>query len=356
MSSRPPVFIVGSPRSGTTWLYHLLLSSGDFAIYRTESRVFDVIGPRFGGLRRRSDRALFLSKWLAGELFFRSGLDADDLRTKVLEGCRSAGDFQRILMESIAAEQGASRWAECTPTNAFYMDAIKTAFPDARFVHMVRDGRDVALSLAQQNWIRPYHWDRNRHHVPAAVYWEWTVRAGKAGGKAAGVDYLEVRFEDLVRDTAKALARIGEFIDHPMDYDRIQRCAIGSVARPNTSFGMGPGGPTFNPVERWRSSSAEILRALEALVGPTLQELGYELATDPTALALPALERCNRLLYRLGFSGRMWLKSQTPLGRWFVDTSILEGEWGGGGDGEDKTLRPGEHKEYIRSLVRGVLS
>ncbi|HSM18215.1 MAG TPA: sulfotransferase, partial [Gemmatimonadales bacterium] len=98
MPSRPPVFIVGSPRSGTTWLYHLLLSSGDFAIYRTESRVFDVIGPRFGGLRRRSDRALFLSKWLAGELFYRSGLDADDLTANVLEFCRSAGDLQRILM------------------------------------------------------------------------------------------------------------------------------------------------------------------------------------------------------------------------------------------------------------------
>ena len=73
---KKPVFIVGCPRSGTTWLYHLLLSSGGFAIYRSESQVFDRLAHRFGRFVSRSDRSRFLDAWLDSEYFLRSGLDA----------------------------------------------------------------------------------------------------------------------------------------------------------------------------------------------------------------------------------------------------------------------------------------
>jgi LPS sulfotransferase NodH len=330
MRFKPPVFVVGSPRSGTTWLYHLLLSSGGFAVYRAEARVFDMLAPRFRRFRKREDRERLLAEWLPSELFLRSGLEAEAISTRVLEECGSPGDFLRTLMEEIALDQGAVRWAECTPDNVFYMSEIKASFPEARFIHMVRDGRDVALSLAKQGWIPPYRWDRERPHVPAALFWERAVQAGREEGSRVHPDYLEVRFEDLVRDPEAALAQVATFVEHRLDYTKIQGSAIGSVARPNTSFG-GDSDSAFSPVERWRSS------------------YGYGIATKHEGWHLPILERGNRMLYRLRFASRTWLKSRTSLGRWLVDISILGDNWGG--EAEDKTLRPGEHKDFVRSLV-----
>jgi len=77
----PPVFIVGSARSGTTLLYHLLLSSGGFAIYRGETHAFNLMGPRFGRLGKRADRDRLMDAWLASEFLRRSGLEAEPLRS-----------------------------------------------------------------------------------------------------------------------------------------------------------------------------------------------------------------------------------------------------------------------------------
>lgn len=67
-----------------------------------------------------------------------------------------------------------------------------------------------------------------------------------------GPNYLEVHYEDLVTTPRQALERIGKFIGHDLDYDRILRVGMGSVSRPNTSFEGGRGGAGFDPVGRWR--------------------------------------------------------------------------------------------------------
>src|SRR6266516_1188429 len=78
MSSREkaPVFVVGSARSGNTMLYHMLLSSGHFPIYRTEPVVFDLLIPLFGDLRSAAVRRKLMRFWLRSRQFRRSGLDA----------------------------------------------------------------------------------------------------------------------------------------------------------------------------------------------------------------------------------------------------------------------------------------
>src|SRR5438270_4942248 len=112
-----PVFVMGSPRSGTTLLYHMLLSAGDFAVYHAEAHVFNMLSPRFGGLRRRIDREEMLKLWFRSEYFRRSGLQERDLRDQALDHCQNSGDFLRTLMDTISAKQGVRRWAECTPEN-----------------------------------------------------------------------------------------------------------------------------------------------------------------------------------------------------------------------------------------------
>lgn len=351
MSSRSPVFVVGCPRSGTTWLYHILLSSGGFAIYRTEAKVFTYLAPLFGNFRTQAQRERFLSRWLASEDFLRSGLDAAEFRRRILEECRSAGDCLRILMESIARDQGAERWSDCTPDNLLVMEQIRKSFPDALFIHTVRDGRDVALSLSRQAWIKPLPGDNVPPLLPAALYWDWAIARGRAAGKRLGRLYLEVHYEDLVRAPQAALDRVSAFLDHPLDHERIQQAGIGSVTRPNTSFAAESRDQGFQPLERWRSACGhQDIARLEALLGPRLRDLGYRLAVSPAPRPGVA-DRARRLLYRINFSTRLWLKIRSPLGPYFADSSLLDVR--PPLDEEDKTLRPAAHREFIRRCVAG---
>ena len=156
-----PVFVLGYPRSGTTVLYHMLLSAGNFAVYRAESNVFNQLVPRFRGMRSSADRKELLDVWLRSKLFRVSGLDAREISARIMRDCRSGGDFLRILMQETARQQAVARWADCTPEHILYMEQIKREIPDALFIHIIRDGRDVALSYAKQGWSFPLPWDRH---------------------------------------------------------------------------------------------------------------------------------------------------------------------------------------------------
>src|SRR5271169_195479 len=103
--SRAPVFVLGCGRSGTKLLYHTLLSAGGFAVYHAESNAFNLLGLRFGSLRRRGNRQKLLDSWLKSKLFQRSGLDRAEIEPRILNECRNTGDFLRIVMETIAAKQ-----------------------------------------------------------------------------------------------------------------------------------------------------------------------------------------------------------------------------------------------------------
>jgi hypothetical protein len=325
MTSRrnAPVFVVGSPRSGTTLLYDMLLSAGGFAIYRSEARVFDMIAPRFGDLRVRRNKEKLLRHYLPSEFFARSGLPAEQFKARILADCRNAGDFLRILMESVMTAQHADRWAECTPTNALHMHEIKRTLPEALFVHIVRDGRDVALSLEQQGWIRPFPWDRKEGVLVAGLYWEWLVGKGRHAGRHFPSDYVEVHFEDLVNRPRETLTTIGAFIEHDLDYDRIQKVAIGTVGRPNTSFDS-TGQQAFNPVGRWKSDlSPGALAEFECLIGPFLQEVGYSRTVPDGTLRMGFRLQSMRHLYRLWFGAKQLAKANTPLARFLVNIDLL---------------------------------
>jgi len=350
MTNKAPVFVVGCPRSGTTWFYHILLSSGRFAIYRSEAKIFTYLAPLFGHFRRHTHRERFLNSWLTSESFLRSGLDASELRRRILSDCSSPGDCQRILMDSIMLEQGATRWADCTPDNLLLMKVIKEAFPNALFIHVIRDGRDVALSLGQQGWIRRVPGDRSPSLMPAALYWDWALDRGRATGNTLGGSYMEIHFEDLVRDPVPVLEQVSAFIGHQLLWQRIQETAIGSVSRPNTSFAVADS-EEFQPIERWRSVlSTEDCARLESFLGPRLEEMGYQLSISP-ASPQSVGDKVRAFTYRLSFSSRLWLKMRTTLGRYLSDASLRLIDVST--DERDRTLRPARHREFIRRCVTG---
>lgn len=315
--SDAPVFIVGSPRSGTTLLYHMLLSAGRFVRYRTETHLFNSLGPRYGGLRTPVDREQALALWLASDLHLLSALPAEEVAARIRSECRHTGDFLRLIMMAMAARQEMARWAECTPAHLLHLHEIRTQVPGALFVHVVRDGRDVAVSMARQGWIRPLPGQRGRPAVAAAAYWRWLVERGRTAGRALGGSYCEVRYEDLLATPAETLDRLGGFIGQPLDWEEIQRVGIGSVSNPNTSFPDAQGG--F--VGRWATElSPQDARDIDGLLAGTLRSLGY-----PTESPGPSVgARTLGMLYAARFAGRDWLKRRTPLGRRSTDLSIFQ--------------------------------
>src|SRR5438552_15585265 len=96
--SQAPVFVLGCGRSGTTLLYHMILSAGDFAVYRTESNVINLLEPRFGNLSVRCNREKLMRAWINSKLFWVSGLNAEEFRNKVLRQCRNGGDCVRSIV------------------------------------------------------------------------------------------------------------------------------------------------------------------------------------------------------------------------------------------------------------------
>src|SRR5258708_29558864 len=95
-----------------------------------------------------------------------------------------------------------------------------------------------------------------------------------------GGDYLEVHYEDVVEKPRETLAKIGAFIDHDLDYDRIQQNAQGSMVDPNSSFRGDGQEKESNPVGRWKIVlSADDVTQMEGLIGNRLEEMDYTLAT-----------------------------------------------------------------------------
>jgi Sulfotransferase family len=314
--STAPVFVIGCSRSGTTLLYHMLLSSGNFAVYRMESQILTLFEPRFRPLSKHGNKRKMLDAWYGTRLYQRSGLEPEEIEPRIMAECQNGGDFLRILMEEMCRKQGVQRWAETTPEHLLYMRRIKETIPNALIVHVIRDGRDVALSWEKLSQIRRFPWDRRRAAMAAGIYWEWIVNKGRQAGRTLGGDYVEVLYEDLVHKPAEVLKNLEPFIDHDLDYDRITEVGIGSVSKPNTAFK----GEERSPIGRWKTDlSPEELAVLETLTGGALDDLGYERSTKvPRSLDLARM----RASYRAYFESKQYLKTRTPAGKWLVKRNL----------------------------------
>ena len=320
-----PVFVVGCPRSGTTLLYHMILSSGDFAILPEETGAFCFFGLKYPNLGSFRQRRRLLEFWLSSRWFAVSGLERSSIQSRVLEECRNIGDFLSIVMEAMCRQQGVGRWAEKSPAHALYIPEIKRSIPDSLIVHIIRDGRDVALSLANYDRISPFLWDGGQTLPALGMYWKWMVRRARMAGRQIGQDYYELNYENLVQNPSDTLAALGRFIDQDLDYERILRAGIGSVSQPDSSFKSLSSSGDFNPVGRWKQKcSPQELAKFESLVGDCLEEFGYALSTDSSDRRSGLLKVVTRAFCASQIESIHWLKGRPAL-RHFVGTTRNQG-------------------------------
>ena len=233
-------------------------------------------------------------------------------------------------MDPVTESQGAQRWALYDPDNVLHVERLKAEIPNALFLHIIRDGRDIALSLKKMGGFAPLPWDRagTASLVATALYWEWMVRNGRHGGNKYPADYLEVHYEDLVGKPHETLQKLSAFLDHDLDYDRIQKAGLGRVSVSNSSFREEAANNGVNPMGRWkeRLSRADVA-AIEAAVGECLEQNGYTLSLPEAERRAGAREWAKRSVYRNYLNTKMWLKLNTPAGR-MVSLAVLQLEDG----------------------------
>jgi Sulfotransferase family len=317
---------MGCHRSGTNLLYDMLLSSGGFAIYRGFLPIYKILIPRFGSMASRANREKILEVWLRSKGFRRTGLDAEQLSAHILNECRNGGDFIRVVMDSVARSQQMQRWAMYDPDNVLHVERVKRDIPNALFVHIIRDGRDIALSLKKMGGFTPLPWDRGQTDslVATALYWKWMIHQGRAHGSKFPADYIEIRYEDLITKPQDTLGKLGGFIDQDLDYDRIQRAGLGRLSETNSSFREEGAKQKIDPLGRWkeRLSPTEVA-AIESTVGDCLQENGYELSLSASERSRSLRHSSMRGLYPAFLGSKLWMKLHTPVGR-FANMSVLE--------------------------------
>ncbi len=202
-----PFFVLGSQRSGTTML-RLMLNRHHRLAVPHESKFMMAFYPRlekYGDLADKRNAARLLDDIarhkavIAGELI----IDKD------LILARDVSSFSRLIdaiMTEKAMQMGKSRWGDKTPYYITYIDQLWKLFPDSRIIHLVRDGRDVVVSQRNIEWMSS--------NLPRLAHdWWWKTTLCHKVGMVRGPEwFLEVRYEDLVIDTAATLRRICGFL------------------------------------------------------------------------------------------------------------------------------------------------
>lgn len=308
-----PIFIVGSPRSGTTLLRFMLSSHPDLYIPDETGFIPHLIKPeRVGDALTRAEVSALLDR--IGQLnylwrnlvtdvsAFYQSLPEPNL-TNILDAL-----FCRVV-----ADHHASRWGDKTPLYVQHMPLIANIFPRVQFVHVIRDGRDATLS-AQQKWGRSQFWYMDNYYL--LKNWVANVAIGRRDGALLPkTQYYEVRYEQLVREPENSLGQICDFLGESYQPAMLSHT---SLAR---QVGPGPDNHTevMKPIStasvgRWRTEmSAFEQKMADRIAGSLLSELFYERSeVDPFTLEdklrfsfLAAKYRLSdtlrQLLYRTGF-------------------------------------------------------
>lgn len=271
MAAEPPFFVVGVPRSGTTLLRHMLGGHPRLAIPRESHFVPSALSAPSG--------AAALELILASEQFAEWGIDADAVRRRAAATDMTPPAVVRSAFETFAESQGKPRWGDKTPRYLKHMPQLAAAFPGSRFVHLLRDGREVATSLRDAWW-------GTDDLALAAHEWRHTIAKARADAESLPADqYLEVRYRRLVADPKTELARVLDFLGEDMVdglLDYADRAATEQPQLPTEHRHLAE--PPRDGIRDWRASCSPAEQArLDALLATTLRRLEL----DPDASSTP---------------------------------------------------------------------
>jgi len=228
-------------------------------------------------------------------IFLAEPLDYDRLASRfkldaarvaqVRDASRSRAEFVDRFAQLCCDVSGKQRWAEKTPRNVLHLPFVFSNFPAGRFVHVLRDGRDVACSLRTHPRHKlvdgkPVPLNTWRPMAECAARWRESLQAVKPYLSDPRVH--TVRYEDLLGDPRGTTQRLLDFLGEPWDERVLAHDAVDSRFRDSTTFPQNP--EALRPIEpramgRWQHDmTAEDRAIFKSIAGDLLLEYGY--ATD----------------------------------------------------------------------------
>lgn len=270
-----PFFVVGAQRSGTTLLRLMLHSHPDLAVpFESDfiPRFHDRLD-EYGDLEDRENLERLLAD-IADNPFVDRGDLLSDPDWFLEQDIRSYPELVDAVFSRYARREDKRRWGDKTPGYVTDLDVLRDLFPACQVIHLVRDGRDVALSLRSVSW-------GTDHLLRAAEDWRWKTMLGHKMGRMLGEkDYRLVRFEDLVAEPEATLRDVCDFLGEPysgrmLTYHERASDHLPEGSRSWHTSVLGP--PDPSKIFTWKREMADPDRHLfERVAGDALETFGYE--------------------------------------------------------------------------------
>lgn len=268
---REGFFIVGCPRSGTT-LMSVLLDRHPRLCVPPEMAFYDEVAPLLS--EDATDESLVLNILRHWSRLPELKLEPEEVLRQLPAGRRTPRDILAAILELYAKAQGKSRCGEKTPQHLWHVPAILRDFPRAKVICMLRDGRDVALSLNAMPWWAP------RDLVAAAELWKQSVALMEALTKQHPERFTICRYEHLIAAPEKVLPSIMAYLGESFDPRQFRSDIPSGVV---LSRSLKWKGLALQPVDRERiprrfEATKDVLEKLNTLLHDELLRHGYETA------------------------------------------------------------------------------
>lgn len=272
-----PLIVLGVSRSGTTLLRVMLDRSPGIAI-PDESFFVPLLARRHG---RTVEPKPFLDDLSRIPNLRAWGVSPEEVSPRLRSGMKT-GEAISAIFECYAMKAGKPRWGDKTPMYMRHLPVLEELFPDAQYVHLIRDGRDAALSFLEmpagtftRTWAHP------RSASEFACLWSGEVADARALGRRVGARrYCEVRYEDLVGTPSSVVESICAFANLTFEPALVESAGAVDVSeKPHQQRLLQP--PTAGLRSWRRDMSPGAARAFENVAGGLLAQLGYELLDPP---------------------------------------------------------------------------
>ena len=279
-SSAPPFFIVSAPRSGST-LLRLIMDAHPALAVPPPAWLFDMVYPyvySYGDLSVAANLMELAEDMLEAPTVKKWPVRPSAAELVAASEAPTYAGLYAALHRLYAEATGKTRWGEKTPRNGFWIDEILAEFPGAKFIHILRDGRDMTFDIAE-SVLLPYSL------YCSALMWRDSVAAIRESAGRLGPDVVyEVRYEDLCADAEKALrgvcAFLGEdFAAEMLTHDQNPAAQQWSET-PLHARTARPINTDFCGIYRSRLGPDDVA-AIESVIGGLLTDCGYPLAGAP---------------------------------------------------------------------------
>jgi hypothetical protein len=282
-----PIFILGCPRSGTTVLASLLNNTGYGRPVETHfiTKYFKKL-ESYGDISVKRNFSCLMKDILAERpvMQWKLGIDIEEFYSE-LDNFSFGHIVDQICMK-MAGKKGNEVWGDKTPRYILDLDIIYKLFPDSKYFYIIRDGRDVALSLLEREW-------GPENILDCAELWKAHNAERAALDEIDGKGHLYViRYEDLLDNAENIVPEIYEFLDVEYDKGEVSRLA-GTVKKGN-----------YNKWKK-RMSPGQV-RIFENVSADTLKRFGYETSYEERPIT--GFIKCFYTLHRMLFRAKYLFK------------------------------------------------